>query len=242
MITRQEELLLDLLKSKFDELKNELLSDFKASLLQCVMNEVKPMLEEKEKKITLLEEKVEELSVTVNSLQESMSFLKHTYKDLENATDDNEQYGRRLCLRIEGLEPVETESAHQVLEKLKGVVSKLECNINLLGIDRAHRIGKIYQNKKTNKEAQSVIVRFTTFRERTLLYKERKKIGGDIFIRLDLTAKRFNLLKKARDRIGTDNPIVKYAFADINCRTKIKLHDGTEKLFSSMEELKMLLE
>ena len=38
-------------------------------------------------------------------------------------------------------------------------------------IDRAHRIGKTYFDKKSSKKGKSIIVKFTTFRLRTIVYR-----------------------------------------------------------------------
>ena len=43
-------------------------------------------------------------------------------------------------------------------------------------IDRAHRIGPVYNDRTTGKPMQSVIVRFTTFRHRTMFYHSRKLV------------------------------------------------------------------
>ena len=87
---------------------------------------------------------------------------------------------------------------------------------------------------------QSIIVRFTTFRHKTLFYKNRKKIKSGARIRLDLTKDRYNLLVSARKRVN-NCPEVNYVYADINWRLKVKLADESHKFFESMEELNGIL-
>ena len=89
---------------------------------------------------------------------------------------------------------------------------------NLSGdcIDRAHRIGRDYKCHKTNKTCRSVIVRFTSFKHRTSIYRNRN-ILKDVRVKLDLTKKRYNILKSARS-IADEKQDVNYVFADINCR------------------------
>ena len=41
-------------------------------------------------------------------------------------------------------------------------------------IDRAHRIGKSYHNKKSKKKCKGIIVKFTSFRYRTKAYRKKK--------------------------------------------------------------------
>ena len=130
------------------------------------------------------------------------------------------------------------ESADDVLVKVKEIVRESNSKISLNSIDRAHRIGKAVTNSN-GKESQSIIVRFTSFRERTAFYRARKNIDNGLSIRLDLTRKRYNLLKTARkesERI----PSVNYIYADINCRIKAKLMDDDEKFIESLADLKNL--
>ena len=59
------------------------------------------------------------------------------------------------------------------------------------------------------KKMQSMVVRFTTFRHRTLFYKNCKKIESGARIRLDLRKDCYNLLVLARKRVNSC-PEVKY--------------------------------
>ena len=58
----------------------------------------------------------------------------------------------------------------KVLEKVKKLVNEARVYIPHSNIDRAHRIGP----KKDKKQA--IIVKFTTFRHRTLLYRAGRKL------------------------------------------------------------------
>ena len=78
---------------------------------------------------------------------------------------------------------------------------------------------------------QSIIVRFTTFTNRTLLYENRKNIKSGARIRLDLTKDRYNFLVSSRKR-ANNCPEVNYVYANINCRLKVKLADESHKLIS----------
>ena len=57
--------------------------------------------------------------------------------------------------------------------------------------DRAHRVGP------KRKKNQAIIVRFSTFRHRTLFYRAREKLKNGVKSHIDLTKKRFNLLLDA---------------------------------------------
>ena len=87
---------------------------------------------------------------------------------------------------------------------------------------------------------QSIIVRFTTYRHRTLFYTNRKKIKSGTQIKLDITTDHYNLFISARKKVN-NRPEVNYVYADIDWRLKVKLTDESHKFFESMEELNGIL-
>ena len=84
-----------------------------------------------------------------------------------------------------------------------------------------------------------MIIKFKGFIPRTKVYGVRKH-KSDISIQLDLTKRRYDLLKEARTRIK-DIDSVEYAFADINCFLGIRLKNGRFRFFNSREKLNMAL-
>ena len=151
-----------------------------------------------------------------------------------------EQYSRRVCHRIEGVEHQVNEKSEEVLEKVMNIIKESEAEILESVLDRADRIGPTYTDNNTGKKMQSMIVRFTTFRHRTLFYANRKNIKSSARTRLDLTKDRYNLLVSAGKRVN-NCPEVNDVCADISCRLKVKLADGSHKFFESMEELNGIL-
>ena len=103
--------------------------------------------------------------------------------------EENEQYGRRLCLRVEGVPIVEKETSDEVLNMVKDLFKEAEIDIPDCVIDRAHRIGPLKSDRKPNEQVRSIIVRFSTFRYRTEFYLSRKKLKK-ASVRLDLTKRR----------------------------------------------------
>ena len=63
---------------------------------------------------------------------------------LECKNEELEQYGRRCCLRIEGVPSLENESSDDVLGKVKSLITESGCKIPDVAIDKAHRIGRGY--------------------------------------------------------------------------------------------------
>ena len=111
------------------------------------------------------------------------------------------------------------ESGEECLKK-KVLKDDLKVDIPDVVIDRAHRIGPFKKDEKSSKSYQSIIVRFTTWRHRTLAYRARKN-AKKVRVRLDLTRRRMKLLEKANTWLGDNDE--NFAFADINCRLCIRL-------------------
>ena len=60
-------------------------------------------------------------------------------------------------------------------------------------VDRAHRIGPSYTDQNQNVECNSVIVRFTTFQHRAMVYRAKKKMKPGVRVKLDLTKSMYTL-------------------------------------------------
>ena len=142
-----------------------------------------------------------------------------------------EQYGRRLCLRIDGVPTVKNESSDDVLEFIKSVLKEAKVAVPDIALDRAHRIWPSYTDRIASKNCKSIIVRFTTCRRRTLFYKVRKKLKSGLSFR-------FNLLKKANNQVK-EIPAISFCYADVNCRLRVKFHDAKQEdiFFSTFDEL-----
>ena len=82
---------------------------------------------------------------------------------------------------------------------------------------------------------QDIIVRFTSFRYRTMFYRSHKKVKGNARVRLDLTKKRYKLLNDATNYIEAFDH-VNYVYADINCHLKVRFMSKEEKFFTSLNE------
>ena len=148
------------------------------------------------------------------------------------------QYGRRLCLRIDSVPTVQIESSNDVLEFTKSLFKEAKVAVSGNVLDRAHRIGPSYTDRITSKICKNIIVRFTTFSNRTLFYRARKNLKSGFKVKLDLTKSRFNLLKKANNHVK-EIPAISFCYADVNCRLRVKFHDAKQDdiFFSTFDEL-----
>ena len=66
--------------------------------------------------------------------------------------------------------------------------------------------------------------RFITFRHRTMFYRAENKLKRGVTIKLDLTKSRYDLSKRANDHVK-EVPPIKFCYANINCRLKVKFND-----------------
>ena len=139
------------------------------------MDEIKRFIDKKDEKVVVLESQVA-------LLQQHVSALKQHDKKM----DELEQYSRRLCLRLEGIPTNDCKTAEEAMNCAKSKIDEAGVEIPDVVIDRAHKIGKSYIDRESDNEVNTVIVRFTSFRYRTLFYKARKKLSNST-IRLDLT-------------------------------------------------------
>ena len=90
-----------------------------------------------------------------------------------------EQYNSRLCLRIDSVPKQNNEKAEEDLKFVKGLIEEVpDLEIPEVVIDRAHRIGPDYNDKKVQKVCESIIVCFTKFCHRTAFCRARRSIGN----------------------------------------------------------------
>ena len=217
-----------LMESKFDELKDVFISETKKALVNEIKEEMKRLFAEELEKIkSEMNKKVEKLESTAVMLQKHVENLKLSNRNLLKRCEENEQYGRRLCLRVKGIPKKNSETADDVLNQVRNLFKEADVVIPEAVLDRAHRVSK---------ESNDIIVRFTTFRHRTLFYRNRKKLENKS-IHLDLTKSRLQLLNDARNMTENDGD-VNFCYADINCRAKLRFKNNRELFFESIDDLK----
>ena len=164
-------------------------------------------------------------------LQQHVTSLKRSNEDLIKKYEENEQYGRRLCLRIKGIPRKEKERSDEVLEQVRKLFGEAEVTMPDAVLYISHHVSK---------SNHDVIVRFTTFRHRTLFYRKPKTLKGKS-VHLDLTKSRLKLLNDAKYLISSRCDIA-FCYADINCRCKVRYSDGKELFFESISDLEDILD
>ena len=183
MLTRnQKSQLKDHFNKRFNELKSSL--DVNKNTLENFVIEIKSDLQNLEDKI---DNKI---------LKQQVTALAQQNKETQQRYDELEHCGCRLCLIIDSVPKQNNEKAEDVFKLVNGLIEKVsDLEIREVVIDRAHRIDPDYTDKRTQKVCKSIIVCFTTFRHRTAFYRARKSIGNRAQVRLDLTKRRYDILK-----------------------------------------------
>ena len=151
------------LKDEILTKKDEKFNDFKIAIIAEIWYQINlEVLEALEKEI----KKREKLESTVSMLQEHLKNYQKQVNELKDSQDQLEQYGRWLCIRINGVMMAENETSNNVFQNAKSIIEESSSEISDVAIDRAHRLGKAYTDKTSGVRCKSIIVRFTTFRHR----------------------------------------------------------------------------
>ena len=154
---------------------------------------------------------------------------------MKASQDELEQDGRRLCIKINGVPVAENETSNDVLQNVKSIIEESNREIPDVSIDRAHRISKTYTEKTSGVKYKRIIVRFATFRHKTMFYHIRKNLKRNLKVKLDLTKKRYSTFTEAMQLVK-NNKAVKFVMAGINYCLKVVFKDGNS-LFSLIEKL-----
>ena len=120
--------------------------------------------------------------------------LKQRVTKLETLADDTEQYSRRNCQRITQISESTDEVTDEIVLKIADII---DVKLSPSEIDRSHRVGK-----PGVKQRRDIIVKFSTYRARERIFKNRSKLKDSefrgVFINEDLTKLRGELLYEAR--------------------------------------------
>ena len=167
--------------------------------------------------------RIANLEKTVEQLQSELVITKNVNNLLTNEVDDLQQYQRRQCIVIDGLQTTPNKTISQVTQKAENVLAqhlKLDPDEVVNQTDKCHHIG-LFKDDDT----QSTIVRFKSHSFRQKAYVNRKKFTNcNIKIKLSLTRKRRKTLTYAY-KISDKLPNVNFFYADIHGKLKIRLNE-----------------
>ena len=120
------------MKYYFEKLIEPLVTN---KLLEDLLNILKDDLSKK------FDEKISEQSAKIEKFGSIISIYENTIDQLLVKCNGNEQYSRRSCLRIHGVEVKEKEGKDDVMNTLEQCYSSLDVPFNPNDVDRAHLIG-----------------------------------------------------------------------------------------------------
>lgn len=145
----------------------------------------------------VIDEKLEQLKMDNNRLEDENRKLRNRVEKLELAMDESEQYSRRNNLRISNIIETPDENTDHLVCKVAEIIG---ANLSPGDIDRSHRVGK-----RGGKPRRDILVKLSTYRARERLFKNRSKLKNSelngTFVNEDLTKTRSELLYQARQRV-----------------------------------------
>ena len=192
--------------------------------------------------ISAQQSKLDGLEKRLNTETEFNKSFRSLVKKLETEIDNLEQYGRRYCARVYGIEAKDNETEEELFTSLKKELKKVDYNLQRGDLVNFHRLGKAKKNDK-GPDTQQVILRFQKWAPQKALYginKKARKPGCKTSMRVynDLTKRRLEILNATRKRInntfGENDEI--FAYSDINSNIKIRCPDGSTMRIESIEE------
>ena len=161
------------------------------------------------------DEKISEQHAKIEKFEWTITIHENAIDQLLVKCDDNEQYSRRSCLRIHGVEVKENEDDDGIINVLEDCYSSVNLQFDANDIDHAHCIGLSYTDKNSDKKVKSIIAKFRSWEARQRFYKGRPRYYADsskkpgFTVSVDLTKRRYLLLTKAKGLIkGNSN--IKY--------------------------------
>ena len=108
---------------------------------------------------------------TNGSLNEDSS-LKERIDSLEKKSDDSEQYSRRNCLLVHGVEEQEQENTDNIV--LNVIKEHLDIELSVKDLDRSHRIVK----RNSSSKRRPIIVKFISYNDRREIFNNKKRLKG----------------------------------------------------------------
>ena len=167
--------------------------------------------------IKRVESATAEFKNKIKSLEDENNMLKCNLHEMENRImtkiDDAEQYSRRSCLRIAGIQESINENTDEIVLNLAG---RLNIDLNPRDIDRSHRVGPVQPSSSgseepTRRRPREIIVKFVNSQARLSLLKGRKTLRENkekIFINEDLAPMRKSLAYECR-QLRRENKVLK---------------------------------
>mgnify|MGYP002716418461 CR=1 FL=1 len=142
-------------------------------------------------------------SASIASIRRELDTLYDDQRRIESQLEDLNQYSRRNCLLIHGIPEQPNEDVENLV--MKTVSEKLKVQMDIVQIDRCHRIGapKRRMADVVQEGKRPIIVKFISYRQRNLVWRAKSLLkGSSVLITESLTPQRQRVLRLAKDRFG----------------------------------------
>ena len=163
-------------------------------------------------------------------------------RNLERLSDDQAQYSRKINIIMDGLNIRRGDNDNTIREMVLKEFRRSKLPIEDYDVDRAHRIESAYKDSG-GKWHVPVIVRFTSWHARNIVYEGRKSLNA--YVRADLTSRRKALLNSMKYQISVPDSracdFIAFGYSDRNCNISVKTKDGRFFKVNSMIEFESLL-
>ena len=179
-------------------------------------------------RIMKLERRISSLEGTLIQNNARLTVRDHVVEALKGEVNRLQQFTRRYCVAVSGIDKQEGETPEILREKVIKLVAEVKSTTTELDIDKFHRNGRV-----TNGSEQEIIIRFKSHAAKEAFYRARKDLPparkAVVKIRPSLSLNQQNLLRDALsfvDEFGLKdeeiNP-VEFVFANVHGEIQAKL-------------------
>lgn len=224
MTKQQEQAILSAIESP--QFKEKLLSMIVDAVNQSVEKTVGRLVSQMERKYDEIwakkDEEIKNLNSTITDMTSKINELEKTVNDLTISLDTLEQYSRKNCLLIKGLDKNVNPMTHfnQLVNKLN-----IQDKVTAHDLDNVHWMG------------EKIVVKFNNYPARDTFYRKKKEFGKGIFVNEQLTKRRDNLFFKCR-LLKKEGKI--QGTWTTNGNIKVRINDNNHTV-SSIEDVHKLL-
>ena len=148
-----------------------------------------------------LEKEIKKKDEKINQLEKTIENLAEKQKSLSSEIDDLEQYSRRNCLVLHGVNESNDQNTNEII--IKTFSEELGVEIKEDDLDRSHRLGK---PKRKDNKPRPIIVKFARYAVRKEIFMNKKKLKGKrLLITESLTSSRMQSLGDAQRKYEVKN-------------------------------------
>ncbi|CAG9820726.1 unnamed protein product [Phaedon cochleariae] len=175
---------------------------FMESLIRNVTDHLNGKLDEIMSK---QQQKIEECETKIKSLQSEN-------ENLQTQLDKHDQFQRRNCLRIFGIQESEGENTEDLMHNLINKTMKLKINV-AANTEYCYRVGRpnikssqTLIGERNQTKPRAILIRFSNYKERQKVMENVRLLkGSGVVIREDLNRARLELLKAATNKYSYRN-------------------------------------